>query len=147
MSAFDLTKLPALNKKLSALGVSMRNLPPEAHVRLLSRVKDVQKFMYRDFADLIDFMRVLSTADQQGLPIDQLNDVATAAQAMVIANKTTAGYSHANGLSIWLPADKSTYASKAERYKHLRFSMNTQWNQTLESLLQGVYPQQDPQQD
>lgn len=150
MSAYDLSKLPALNKTLYALGETMRQLPPGARARVLALVNEVQKFDFPDYADLIDFMTILSSANLKGLHVEEMDKVIAAANAMIIANKTTAGYEHANGLSIWLPKDKNvtypndefTYKQKAERYKHLRFSLNTKWNQTLESLLQGVNQQQ-----
>ncbi len=137
---FDLSKLSALNTALNALGVSMRQLTPDARARVFARIEDAQRFQYDEFADygdLIDFMTVLLKPDLHALNPQEINNVITAAQDVIIANKTTKRFVRATGLSVWLPIDKQWFKDHAQRYKHLRFSMNSQWGETLSAIVEA----------
>lgn len=142
-SAFDLRKLPELNEKMRTLGVTMRNAGPAARQAILTNAKKAQTFGYLDYADLIDVLSLLSNSThQQSLQQEELDSAIAAAKAMIIANKGTSRYARATGLSVWMPVSNETFERRAERYKHLRFGMNSEWSKTLESLLQGAHQQQ-----
>jgi hypothetical protein len=139
-SAFDLRKLAALNSAIAQFGNDMRQLNPEERAKVLDVARKVQTFGYMDYADLLDFTAKLKLMNVKGISAQDIANIESAAQEVIIANGVTEKYDQAHGMSIWLPLNYQAYTKRSDRYRHLEFSLNTQWSDTLENLLQGVSP-------
>lgn len=136
-SAYDLSKLPALDQAMTDLGTKIRQLNATDKAKLLNAANQTQKFSFSDYVDLLDFMKKLSTSDVRLDSID-IQNVQTAANLLIIANADTKFYANATGLSFWLPTDHAIYDKNSLRYQGLKFNAATQWGNTLDFLLQGV---------
>jgi len=143
-SAYDLRQLPALNKAVRELGVSIRNLSPALRGKVLDKAKQAQTFGWSDYADLNDMMKLMASLKQQEISREEIDHVVKAVETLVIANEGTPEYARATGLSVWMPTDSESYYRRAPRYNHLRFGVNSDWSKTLSALLQGTHA--DPQQ-
>lgn len=134
-SIFDLAKLPELNQAIQNFGKSISSLSTDAQKRILKLIPDTQNFTIADYGDLSDFARLITGAKITGLDNQVVDNLNTALNEFVIVNKTTPSFSKAKGVSIWLPGTTNTFNAYNTHYQKLKFSKNTQWNETLKSLL------------
>jgi Clostripain family len=135
-SGFDLSKMADLDATLSALGAKLRAVDSTERAKLVSAIGSAQSFTNQDYDDLLDYLNLIKQANVRNLVPADFADVETAAKAFIIANADTDTFSRATGLSIWLPADKSTYSTYSDRYNGLKFSAASSWGATLASLFQ-----------
>lgn len=133
-SAFDLEKTAGLHQAVSRLGGELRALPESDRSSALEAASRTQSFEYSDYGDFGDFLKELRGSRIAGISEAALTEAETALHSYVIANATTPNYSKAQGAAVWLPGSKYTYASYSSRYKGLKFSRETGWADTLESL-------------
>jgi hypothetical protein len=136
-SAYDMSKLPALDNAIADLGREIRAMNATDKAKLLGTAKTVQAFADPDYGDLLDFMTLISSSTR-GVEPRVVSEVQSAAQAMIISNADTQAYTRAKGMSIWLPTDSSTYSQNSDRYKGLKFNAASDWGATLDFLLQGA---------
>ena len=125
-----------LDATLSALGAKLRAVDSTERAKLVSAIGSAQSFTNQDYDDLLDYLNLIKQANVRSLVPADFADVETAAKAFIIANADTDSFNRATGLSVWLPADKSTYSTYSDRYKGLKFNAVSNWGATLESLLQ-----------
>ncbi len=135
MSAYDLTKVAALDDAVAKLGAEIRTLNAINRTKVINMLPKVQRFAYDDYADLLDFTKRLGNMKLKGIQSQTLIDVTTTAKDLVLANKDTSSFWRANGVSIWLPTDSGTYQTNAERYHNLVFTQMTAWDNTIAFLL------------
>lgn len=135
-SAFDLSKLTALNQAVSDLGNNIKTLSIADRQKFLTTAKTIQTFADQDYGDLIDLTKKLKEADIQGLSPDVISNVANSAKQFVIANSTTTSYQNATGLSIWIPTSHWILNNYIKRYKGLKFNEHTRWGDALEVLVE-----------
>ncbi|MDX1901567.1 MAG: clostripain-related cysteine peptidase [Gammaproteobacteria bacterium] len=138
MAAYDMSKLTALNDAVTALGADLRTLSTYDRQLVMYAVGQSQHFKTGDYVDLRDLTTHFADPNLKAIPSDHLEAVNTAINDLIIANATTDGLVNAHGISIWLPTDESTYKYNEKRYQNLVFNNVTQWNKTLQYLLQGA---------
>jgi hypothetical protein len=131
-SAFDLSKMGALNTAVSALGKQISSLSSAQKTKVVKAISKTQNFTDADYGDLEDFLSNL-----QGTSMDSnvVGNLKTASSDFVIANQATSKYSKAHGVSIWLPSKTRQYTEYAKDYAPLKFNQNTGWGSALASLL------------
>lgn len=132
-SAFDLSKLPALNQAISALGKNIQNLNATDRKKVHEAARETQSFADRDYGDLIDFTGKLKKANIPALNPDVIANVTDTANQFIIANYDTTYYSAAHGASIWLPVSQGDLQTYLKRYKGLKFHEHTLWGDALEA--------------
>ncbi|MEK6580117.1 MAG: clostripain-related cysteine peptidase [Bdellovibrionota bacterium] len=132
-SAFDLSKMAALNAEIAKLSAKIVSLDNPSREKILDASKESQHFYYRDYVDLLDFVDHVRDANIQGM---ELTRIKGAIQDFVIANKSTADFVKAKGVSIWIPPSESTFSSYEEKYLTLDFNSKTKWANALKYLLQ-----------
>jgi hypothetical protein len=138
-SAYDLSKLSALNTAVANFGAKLSQLSPSDRTQVLSIATKVQRFSKRDYADLMDFVNKLANSNIRVLSNEDITALQAASKDLIIANAVTKKYAKATGLSIWLPTNTSDYKRYSTRYTGLQFNALTHWNDALSSLLQGAH--------
>jgi hypothetical protein len=138
-SAYDLSKLSALNAAVANFGTKLAQLSPSDRANVLSISRKVQRFSKPDYADLMDFVNQLAAANIRVLTQEDIGALQAASKDVIIANAVTNQYAKATGLSIWLPTNISDYKRYSTRYQGLQFNARTHWNDALSSLLQGAH--------
>jgi hypothetical protein len=134
-SAYDLSKLTALNQAIATLSTSLQQLGPKERASVIRASNDTQRFTFADYADLLDFIKHLSAENIKGLDKSVLESVQTAASDLIIANADTDSFANATGLSIWIPQYRQAYNQHSERYKGMKFNIATHWGDALSALL------------
>jgi hypothetical protein len=136
-SAFDMSKFADFEASLNTLGQKLRAVDASERTKLAGAIGNALSFTNQDYDDMLGYLNSIANSGVRGLSPDDFADVATATQALVIANSDTSKYSAATGMAIWLPADTSTYSQYSDRYKALKFNQASGWGDTLASMLQG----------
>lgn len=135
LSAFDMSKLGALNRAIRDYGLVLKNLDKASHKKVLAAADASQKFAYSDYVDLLDFISQVSAARITGLGRSEQSMLKDAAQQFVIANAATESHAKAQGLAIWLPTSSWSFDSYFARYKGLHFHADTGWGDTIQALI------------
>lgn len=146
LSAFDLSKLPALDQSFKILNEEIRKLDKSDAAKVLNVASNkTQSFDYGEegYRDLIDFITKLELQNISGLQKTSLENVLTNAKQLVIANQASHNMPGADGISIWMPLRLDELKSHgsddlANRYEALTFNQNTQWEETLTYLLSSA---------
>lgn len=140
LSAYDLSKLDNVNRNLAKISNSIVQLPASSRVRITKIINKTQHFNSEygaQYSDLIHLLQNLSAANLNGISNTDIDDTIQAIKELVINNKTTADFKHANGVSIWTPNSKSYYqdSGRDQRYGKLQFNLATQWGNALGSVV------------
>lgn len=138
-SAFQMNKLAQFNTAFQKVSDEIRTLTASEKAKVLSAAKNSQLFFEGDYRDVGDFMNQLKQAKVSGIPVRDINQVESALNDFVIANADTKAFKDARGLSIWLPVTYNRYTQYADRYSKLDFNQITNWNASLNYILQGTY--------
>lgn len=141
-SAIDATKLDKFVNKLNELLDIMLD-----NSSLVSVYKDAmakaQSYAYSDYKDLYDYLNILRGKISDFTvknKIDEVLNILTGNDPLIVAN----GYVGSSlkgsyGLSIWLP-NKYTYDSKKDKYKELKFSAVSKWDELIEAFYYPNFP-------
>lgn len=135
LSAFDLTKLGALQTSMRGFSQTLQSLDATGRRSITNAIKQSQNFYYSDYGDLIDFLAQSEKAGVSGLTRETVQKVRDAARDFVIANGVTQSFAKATGISIWLPENQSALRSYEGRYQGLLFSRATGWGDALKHIL------------
>lgn len=130
-SAYNMNELPTFNAAVAKLGSEIHGLNQTQLSQIMNIAKSVQTFAYQDYRDVLDFANKLMKANIDNVNQQTLLDLQTAILKLVTAHESTSEYKNANGISIWLPTSSYEYNAYSKRYDGLRFSVDTQWNDTL----------------
>ncbi len=143
-SAIDLLKIDNLTASVNELAKSLlKNWNNRIIVTTVNSVLDnVQRFKVSDddysYADLGDLVKLIYQNDNMTSDIKQAAlSVLDNLTNTVIAN----GYSGfdngtVNGLTIWLPNDRTIFDNNISHYEQLDFAENTKWDEFLDNLTQ-----------
>lgn len=132
-SAYDLTDWARFRTALDRMGTSLSAMDASAKQAFLRISPQAQRFDSSDFADLSDLLRVVKAAAPSSIEDTVLDDLNTQLNSVIIANGTTATYSKAKGMSIWLPNTASIYNRYRTKYQTLRMGQSA-WGNALQSL-------------
>lgn len=134
LSAVNLNEIPALAAHLkifaSALTSNRRNPTIMASVR--KAISDSKHFYNPDYVDLTDFLRHLHAAKL--LDPEWTRKYVEIEKRVVLANGSNLPAQNANGVSIWLPGNRSVLDNYASQYANLRFTRGTDWLATLKAI-------------
>ena len=85
-SAYDMSKLPALNEAVKNFGTKVRKLDKASRDKLVASADGAQKFAYSDYVDVLDFLGNVQKAGIAGLAGDETAALREAAKNFVIAD-------------------------------------------------------------
>jgi hypothetical protein len=134
-SAFDLNQTERLREAIADFGKQLSKLNETSRKKVVSLIGKTQNFTISDYADLLDFVRLVEEAKIQGIEVKHFDTLRSAAHDYIIAHDATSAYARAHGLSIWLPSNTRSLNSYWERYQKLQFQQLTHWGDTLRALL------------
>jgi hypothetical protein len=134
-SAYNLDALPKFTDAVKSLGTALGKLSKTEKKKVTQAFTDSQSFTYADYVDFGDMVGLLQKASVSTLDTGMYSTLSDATKSLVIANGQN-NRPKATGLSIWAPADQSTYTKWADKYGALKFEAATQWSETLKYLLQ-----------
>jgi len=135
-SAFDLNKIQGLNSAIAALGTNLKTLDKPSRGKVVSAASKSLYFAYSDYIDLGDYLNLIEKQQIEGVSAEALAGVRAAMKDMVVINQATGRFSRAQGVSVWAPSRRSTHEKYSSVYKTLQFQSHSDWNSTLEYLLQ-----------
>lgn len=125
--ALDLSKLNALNSSVAALVAHLKSFDAASIKKIKVAAANSQEFYTSDFKDLGDFLKRI-----EALPIrtdkELLAQVKANLSDLVLTTDNSKSFAAATGLSIWIPAYKS---SDMQRYSGLAFDKITGWSSLL----------------
>jgi len=136
LSAYDLNQFPMLNNAIRHLAEEIRGLDANDKAAVLKTMEKVDRVSFKDYGDLLDFMKKLSAVAIPGLNPKSILAVQSAANQVIIASKSI-HHVHATGMSIWLPFNYPFYRFFSGDYEGLQFNLHTQWGGTLKYLLKN----------
>ena len=136
-SLFDLNETEQMIHAISQFGNEVRKISganlPKAHEALIQTLP-----ITVDYLDLLDFADQLRAANLEGLNIQVFQDLYTAATSYVLLNGATPRFEKkAKGISIWLPSSFRWYNLYLAKYKNLKFSGLTHWEENISILQQN----------
>ncbi|MBI5490289.1 MAG: hypothetical protein HY905_23335 [Deltaproteobacteria bacterium] len=120
-SAIDVAKTDAAVRRLHALGDALAD-DFEASGGVVEAVRtSVQVFEMADYVDLVQLAEAVASAVVAPRVCKAATALSGAARKCVLANgRLGGGVAHANGLSVWFPADGDTYLRHRAKYLRLR---------------------------
>jgi hypothetical protein len=127
-SALDISKLNDLNSSVARLVTHLKSLDAASIKKIKMAAANSQEFYTSDFKDLGDFLKRV-----EALPIRTDKDLfaqvkGNLASLILTTDNSSPQFAAATGLSIWIPAYKS---SDMQRYSGLAFDRITQWSSLL----------------
>jgi len=130
LSAVDLAKFDSFQTDFKNFSNYLHQLS-STQIRQIKKIaRSTQSFASVDYKDLGDFLRRLSDK-KLGLDSSALSAIHNSLSKFVIESQVTPQYNLAQGVSIWLPTDKSDWQSYQARYQNLKFDQGTGWSQFL----------------
>jgi len=138
-SAFQMDKLNRFNTAFKKMSDEIRTLAPSEKAKVLSAAQNAQQFFENDYRDVGDLLKKLKQAKITGISKADITEVQFALDEFVIANADTKNFRDSTGLSIWFPVTTNRYNQYADRYSHLDFNQATDWNASLNYILQGTH--------
>ncbi len=136
LSAFDMTRYPALVDSVRDLANLMSTLPNGIREKARNAFSNSQDFDNADYQDLHDLMSELekATSDSE-LPRSALRAVKSSVESLVFANGTSTDMARAHGISIWVPNNEWTYQQYSSRYGNLVFNRDTGWKDAINNVI------------
>jgi hypothetical protein len=135
-SVFDMSKLPALQSSVAALGSKLLKLDANDRKAVVTAAGQATAFSFADYVDLGDFLAQIESA--RAVDGDAIAAVRNATNDFVIANHDTDRFAKAKGVSIWLPTSQDTFNSYSSAYQALQFDHATHWSDALKYVLQDA---------
>ncbi len=133
ISAFDLSKVDALNASIKNLSSSLNQILRTDRGTVKKAAEASLAFTLSDYVDLADFSAQLES-QHSGVDSQLIQALKASMSAFVISNQTTSSFSRAGGVSMWIPTQSYLYNDYSSRYSNLDFAKQTGWDTVLESL-------------
>ena len=134
-SAFDLSKIDALNKSVRDLGQVIITADKQTRTGALGAANRTLHFSYSDYSDLGVYLSELEKLQLSSVFTPELlSNIRSNMAEFVIANEVTGRYANAKGVAIWLPLTQSSYSKYSDKYNALRFQADTDWGTALKFL-------------
>jgi len=135
LSALHIAKFPLLADALRTVKKTVDKLSVADLTRLRAATSTALKFYYPDYVDLGNWLKKAQGLKDLPLDPDALKGAADILATFVTANKVTAKFAAAEGVSIWVPPTKADYQQYEKRYTGLRFHKETGWGDIVGSFV------------
>ena len=136
LSAVDLAKFDSFQADFKNFASNLRQLSATQLRQIKKIARSTQSFASPDYKDFGDFLRRLGDKNL-GLDSAEISTMSDSLSNFVIASQVTAQYKLAQGVSFWLPTDKSDWQNYQERYQNMKFDQGTGWSQFLALLFKN----------
>ncbi len=135
LAMYDLAYADQINEKLRSLAAGVDFVGEMAKQDILTAAQNAQRFYYRDYMDLGDFLtRLRESMDLTEFA--EFEELGSVLENYVVINRTTDGYSAAQGVAIWFPLEQSTVKTYGEEYQRLAFNKRLpEWYQMLTNIV------------
>jgi hypothetical protein len=133
-SFFDLSKTGPLLEAVARLGRELGAVDAAAIPKIKNAMIEAIDYTM-DYTDLLDFVDQLDAAKVTAVSARTIQDVRAAAAEYLFASVATPHWQRARGLSIWMPGYIKWYKLYLPRYKQLRFSNATRWEEGMKPYL------------
>jgi hypothetical protein len=134
-AAYDMSKIAKLTTAVANLSASIQKLGTADLTKIATAASNSLTFTETDYADLVDFVNNVNSAQVGGLSRLAVSDIQEAMSEFVITSQNTTNYARAHGVSIWIPNAMSGYTSYSDRYSTLKFEADTKWAEALTKFL------------
>ena len=126
LSAFDLSFIDPLNQSIKNFTSSFRNLSGKELSKVKKAALESTHFADDDYVDLGDFLDHVKSLKISSISKTTISEIGDQAKKFVVASNNV-GFPKAQGASIWIPTDSSTYSQYADRYSQMNFDHDTNW--------------------
>ena len=126
LSAYDLNFLAPYTQSIKKFSTSFKKLSAADLKKVNQAAKASTHFAYEDYVDFGDFLNQVKSLKLSKLDKSAISDINENAKKFIVSNNTV-GFPKAQGASIWIPTDASTYSEYADRYSRMNFDRDTQW--------------------
>ena len=133
LSAFDLNFLAPLNASIKKFSTSFNALNSGDLKKVNQAAKDSTHFADDDYVDFGDFIDHVQSLKIKKLNQSIITEINNNTKNFVISNNTV-GFPKAQGVSIWIPTDSSTYSEYADSYSRMDFDHETQWGDVAKKI-------------
>jgi hypothetical protein len=125
-SAWDLSKLDGFMAAIKNLATELKSRSPDAMKAAYAAIDPAQGFALMDYKDIGDYLAILQASNA---PVSAATAAAVtdSMKQLLLSVDVTQSYSHANGISLWIPTDAGDWASYGARYTNMKFNQKTGW--------------------
>lgn len=134
-SIMDLRNYSAFATAMADFSKDVLANASKSGTEIMRSAGQTQSFATYDYRDLLHFLTKIEQNKAIAVSAAKIAALRSATANMLVANDTTNMYNFAQGVSIWLPTDVSTYNNYKSSYDGLVFQSETAWGNTLQSLL------------
>jgi hypothetical protein len=133
-SAIDLSKMDSLAQSIDIFAQYANTVMTQERAILIEAKNETLNFYYLGYRDLGDFMGRVSEKTSDSILASYADSVNSALSQAVVDNYAGSSVPNSTGLTVWLPYENE-YLSWQNYYYDLNFSVDTNWDEFLQLLL------------